>query len=49
VVHGLLHLCGFDDHEEADARRMRRREIELLAEAGVTDPYNSYGSEPWKG
>ena len=20
VVHGLLHLCGFDDHDEADRR-----------------------------
>jgi probable rRNA maturation factor len=31
VVHGLLHLCGFDDHEENDAQRMRQRESELLA------------------
>jgi probable rRNA maturation factor len=39
VVHGLLHLCGYDDRGESDARRMRQREIELLAQAGVTDPY----------
>src|SRR6516162_3639514 len=22
VIHGLLHLCGFDDHEDADIRAM---------------------------
>jgi probable rRNA maturation factor len=36
VVHGLLHLCGYDDHGEADMSRMRLREHELLAEAGLT-------------
>jgi len=37
VVHGLLHLCGFDDHDDAERERMRRREEELLARAGVTN------------
>lgn len=31
VVHGLLHLSGCDDHEEADRVEMRRRESECLA------------------
>lgn len=35
LVHGLLHLCGYDDHEEADRAAMRRREAELLAAAGI--------------
>ena len=39
VVHGLLHLCGYDDHDDADRRRMRRREDELLTQAGLTNPY----------
>ncbi len=26
MVHGLLHLCGYDDHTPAGKRRMRRRE-----------------------
>src|SRR5262250_1870574 len=26
VIHGLLHLCGFDDHDDEDVRAMRERE-----------------------
>jgi len=31
LVHGLLHLCGYDDSSEADAAVMNRRQAELLA------------------
>jgi probable rRNA maturation factor len=31
VVHGLLHLAGYDDHEPRQARRMHRRAREILA------------------
>jgi probable rRNA maturation factor len=31
VVHGLLHLVGFDDHSAADVRRMRSEEREILS------------------
>jgi probable rRNA maturation factor len=34
VVHGSLHLCGYDDHEESDRREMRAAEVELLRELG---------------
>src|SRR5206468_173197 len=34
VVHGLLHLCGYDDVSETEAAAMRRREDELLAARG---------------
>jgi probable rRNA maturation factor len=34
VVHGLLHLLGCDDTNAAARRTMRRREAELLADAG---------------
>jgi probable rRNA maturation factor len=32
VVHGLLHLCGYDDRTPGERRVMRRRERELIAE-----------------
>ncbi len=38
VVHGLLHLCGYDDHDEAGVQAMRRRESEILALAGLSEP-----------
>jgi probable rRNA maturation factor len=31
VIHGLLHLCGYNDREGADAEAMRKRQEELLA------------------
>jgi probable rRNA maturation factor len=37
VIHGLLHLCGFDDHDAADAEAMRSRERHYLAGAGLPD------------
>jgi len=33
VVHGLLHLHGFDDREQVEARRMARMERQILAAA----------------
>ena len=41
LVHGLLHLLGFDHKSEADAAQMETREIFLLAGIGVDDPYNA--------
>ncbi len=46
VVHGLLHLCGYDDLSEADAAEMRRREGELLAACGRPNPFALVGSRP---
>lgn len=34
AVHGALHLCGFDDHAEADRLRMRELERAVLDELG---------------
>ena len=34
VIHGLLHLCGYDDHEEPDIQRMRERERKYLKQLG---------------
>jgi probable rRNA maturation factor len=41
VIHGCLHLAGFDHEAESDAREMESREAALLAELGVADPYQS--------
>jgi probable rRNA maturation factor len=37
VIHGLLHLCGFDDHSDADSAAMRRRERHYLHQLGLPD------------
>jgi len=34
VVHGLLHLCGYDDRSQPDVRRMRDRENQILLSEG---------------
>jgi probable rRNA maturation factor len=39
VVHGTLHLLGYDHEDEDEAEVMERREVELLARLGVADPY----------
>jgi len=39
VVHGLLHLQGYDHEKRADAARMERRERRILAALGYDDPY----------
>jgi len=31
LVHGILHLVGWDDHTPAEARRMHEREREILS------------------
>ena len=30
VVHGILHLCGYDDQAPADIERMRRKERQIM-------------------
>jgi probable rRNA maturation factor len=40
LVHGLLHLQGYDHEKSAsEARRMERRERSILARLGFADPY----------
>ncbi len=34
LVHGALHLCGFDDGDEADRERMRAAEASVLQRLG---------------
>lgn len=37
VIHGLLHLCGYDDREPQDAATMRERERHYLKQLGMPD------------
>lgn len=39
VVHGVLHLLGFDHQSEGAAAAMEAREVEILQVLGVPDPY----------
>ncbi|MGH7024260.1 MAG: rRNA maturation RNase YbeY [Caulobacteraceae bacterium] len=39
IVHGVLHLMGYDHTGEADAARMEALEHDLLADMNIPDPY----------
>ncbi|SDK95743.1 rRNA maturation RNase YbeY [Aliiruegeria lutimaris] len=39
VVHGLLHLLGYDHISDEDAVLMERIEVEILGKLGLPDPY----------
>jgi probable rRNA maturation factor len=39
IVHGLLHLLGFDHIGEAEAEEMEALEIEALRRLGIANPY----------
>jgi probable rRNA maturation factor len=35
AIHGMLHLCGYDDRTAADFRRMHRTEDQILTQLGI--------------
>jgi probable rRNA maturation factor len=39
VVHGFLHLLGYDHMDPADAQLMEARERAILVSLGIEDPY----------
>lgn len=42
LVHGTLHLLGFDHIENEDAERMEGLEIAILAKLDIDDPYKDH-------
>src|SRR5690348_6979470 len=46
VVHGVLHLLGFDHEVPAEAERMEALETAVLAGLGVPDPYRAEHVRP---
>jgi len=42
VIHGVLHLCGFDHERTADAKVMEGREVAILNRLGIDDPYRAH-------
>ncbi len=45
IVHGLLHLCGYDDVSENDALQMRQRESEVLSREGWANTFARIGPD----
>ena len=41
VIHGALHLLGYDHERDEEARRMERREVAVLKRFGFSNPYRS--------
>jgi probable rRNA maturation factor len=39
VVHGVLHLLGFDHENDGDAEKMEAKERSILSALGIPDPY----------
>jgi probable rRNA maturation factor len=39
LIHGILHLLGYDHLDDAEAQVMEQLEIRALAALGVADPY----------
>ncbi|MCA0199292.1 MAG: rRNA maturation RNase YbeY [Proteobacteria bacterium] len=46
VVHGVLHLLGYDHDVSSDAKTMERLETKILAGLGIQDPYRDTIPEP---
>jgi len=40
LIHGLLHLQGYDHEEDQEARVMEAHEIEILKNLDISNPYN---------
>jgi probable rRNA maturation factor len=40
IVHGFLHLLGYDHENDTDADEMEAAERAILADIGVSDPYS---------
>ncbi len=45
LVHGFLHLFGYDHLEDHEAERMEALETRILARLGLSDPYGDRASD----
>ena len=43
IIHGILHLMGYDHSDETDAESMEAKETAILQDLGFPDPYS------WRG
>ena len=43
LIHGTLHLLGFDHETESEASEMEALETRILSEHGISDPYGASG------
>lgn len=41
VIHGMLHLQGYDHQTDAETEKMEDLEVEILSNLGYINPYNS--------
>jgi probable rRNA maturation factor len=46
IVHGILHLLGYDHERDADALLMEGIESQILGNLGLDDPYRDNGTKP---
>jgi probable rRNA maturation factor len=46
ALHGMLHLCGFDDRTDRDFAAMHRREDDILKRLGVGAVFRRAGGRP---
>jgi len=46
VIHGVLHLLGYDHETDEDADHMERLEVKALARLGIADPYAGPEADP---
>ena len=40
VVHGILHLCGYDHVDDDEAEEMEALEVKILAQQNIANPYD---------
>ena len=45
LIHGILHLLGYNHIDDDDAHLMQAVEIKLLAELGYANPYDTEGNQ----